>query len=619
MEEGSRKKARTETQVESMMVETGNTPGSLPTASVAWIPVVEQVLETGVVDKSRNKSGKMKARARAKLRQVPADRAAVGSAAASAPATRKSQRARQAPAKFRYLVPRPLSQQALPPVAPAFIHPPSSNGLSALPLPRNLMLPFPPVPLAVPLGNNSLPPPAVTAPLHLSSFPRSIDPSFQPSSTSAVSPAHAVLGARLAPLECRPLSVASKRSASRRNLSTPFQTHASQRSTPSSQASSAETLAPFPGKHGSVREMASLRATLQASAHSRTVCATQVASRTRGSSIVHAPQACSCPCNSNNSPCPSAETKAANLAEGRYARKPPLPPSSWYRKSLPQNLPYPPLAILQRSFANIPPLPTRESYSLVPPRASLNNRQLGCPKTAGISSNPLYGKSQVVLGVSSPRSVPWLVPPQRDTRPSRTSVSYSSGQTDGDNVPGQTRSQQKRRMRQLKNGLGKKFQNFAEGAKLIEGPDGQHTGVHSLKQIVLTEEQRTKLVNDMIEACRADPKFRAKYIDAVRQLSYFGVLQTASYQLVAQGPNRAAQEVLDAWQPSPMQGGSASIDLYRAVNKVHEGVETMQKLPSLKEANSCSMGKRNDGAWIVTLPEDKRKLNGQVRPPANAS
>lgn len=58
--------------------------------------------------------------------------------------------------------------------------------------------------------------------------------------------------------------------------------------------------------------------------------------------------------------------------------------------------------------------------------------------------------------------------------------------------------------------------------------------------------------------------------------------------------------------------GIDSRDFLMYLMKVHEeGDVAMQKLPNLKEAGSCSLSKRNDGAWCITLPDEKkRKLNG---------
>ncbi|OAE33479.1 hypothetical protein AXG93_3822s1360 [Marchantia polymorpha subsp. ruderalis] len=598
-------KPRIEEGAHPMELDSDDSPTELPTAAGTWFPYVNQVVEGDALPSAGSKPGKMKARARARAKDKPAARSGLDCGSPSAPPApaRKSQRARQVPVKFRALVPRPLCQKAVP----AFVHPPNASGIQSLQVPHSLMVPFPPIPVPTPPVSSAVSPPSPSASgsLHFSTFPRIIDQASRPTSLPAATPAVATPRSRSVPAERRRVAGANKRGAAARKKPSPrpsraqafapaFQIPCSHSPNGIAQRTPAacscfsvasQNVGLSPGGTltscgpscpltrllaSSFEPCGGLHISAPPSPASVSYRSEQLPSLSRGDGA------------STSSPPCGEKVGASSFQRPHSARKPPLYPHG-YRTSIGKNLPAP--LVLSRSFARVPPPPSHERFPIIPSRASLNNRPLGFPK-------PMISNSQ---------SVPWLVPPPQD----------SSQQNGGEGSPGQTRSQQKRRLRSMRDGLGKKLQNL-----LQQMQGGQRHTTTPLKQIIITEEQRIDLVNQMIELCRENPGFRSRYLDAVKMLSIFGVLQTSSYHLIAQGRSTAAQEVLNAYKNQQSQNNessaSASINFYNAVNKVHEeGDVAMQKLPNLKEAGSCSLSKRNDGAWCITLPDEKkRKLNG---------
>ncbi|KAG6552919.1 hypothetical protein Mapa_005575 [Marchantia paleacea] len=634
-------KPRIEEGAHTMVLDREESPAELPTTAATWFPYVKQVFEVEVMPNAGSKAGKMKARARARAKDKPAAKSGVDCGSPSPPPApaRKSQRARQVPVKFRALVPRPFCQKGVP----AFVHPPNANCIQSLQVPRSLMVPFPPIPGSTPPVSSAVSPPSPTSSgsLHLSTFPTIIEQASRPSSLPADASTVATPLSRSVSAERRRSAGANKRGATARKKLSPCPSQA--------QAHAAPGQCPSPhSPNGIVHRTPAACSCLSVASEkaapspgeSITSCGPSCpltrlfAPSSEPSGVLHtisppSPTSVSYPSEqlpslhggdraSTSSPLSGGKVGASPFQRPHSARKPPLPPH-WYRTVMRKNPPPPP-HVLSRSFARIPPPPTHESFPIIPSRASLNNRPLGFPKPSVNPCCPISGKAHDVQSTSNSQSVPWLVPPSQDTSQHRTPGHNLVGQQNGGVVtPGQTRSQQKRRLRHMKNGLGKKLQNFMQEAQLMQVQDGQRNTTTPVKQIVITEEQRIKLVNQMIEFCRDNENFRARYLDAVKRLSVFGVLQTSSYHLVAQGTSTAAQEVVNSWknQPSPNSEGStsASINFYNAVNKVHEeGNVATHKLPNLKEAGSCSLSKRNDGAWCITLPDEKkRKLNGELQ------
>lgn len=159
--------------------------------------------------------------------------------------------------------------------------------------------------------------------------------------------------------------------------------------------------------------------------------------------------------------------------------------------------------------------------------------------------------------------------------------------------------------------LSKKIETFASKANILQEICGDKANLGIGKCLVLDEEKREFIAQEMARSCQNDARLRHMFLESLNALVEGGLLESVALKVLSEGPCEAAQEVIDMLEKRKTEPDSAQhlIALLQAFENLHQNRAAFQRISHLQDPNIFSMRHISQGSWEI-----KWNANSHRRP-----
>lgn len=149
--------------------------------------------------------------------------------------------------------------------------------------------------------------------------------------------------------------------------------------------------------------------------------------------------------------------------------------------------------------------------------------------------------------------------------------------------------------------LSKKIETFASEANILQEICGDKANHGIGKCLVLDEEKREFIAQEMVRSCQNDAKLRHMFLESLNALVEGGLLQSVALKVLSESPCEAAQEVIDMLEKRKTEPNSSQhlIALLQAVENLHKTGGAFERISHLQDPNIFSMKHTSQGSWEI--------------------